>query len=310
VQRASQLRQDVVEVEQAIQRIQDKSESGQGMSLLPLPWLDHVQEVQPTAKRLPEQDEADKIVQQIRDEQQKRDLQRQDDVLKQQREIGDATVKAQKDVEERITRDTEEELKQRADASANVRDYTRSQEEALQQQLFDIKQQGSLAAQSLLTAYGGKYAAFAKAILAVEKAQAIASAIINTKEAVTKVLAKYPPPFSYALAAGVVAYGAAQVAAIASTVIGGGSNSPSAGSPHNPIYTEPAADTGGGTVAAIPDQQAIQVIVNGNLYGNREAFDQLWGQFFDRINNKNGQLMMPTSRNAKDIVASNVAKPG
>lgn len=49
------------------------------------------------------------------------------------------------------------------------------------------------------------------------KALAIANAIMNTYEGATKALAKYPPPFSFALAALTVAAGLAYVAKIAST---------------------------------------------------------------------------------------------
>ena len=50
---------------------------------------------------------------------------------------------------------------------------------------------------------------------AIGKAGALASAYINTAEAVTKALASAPPPFNFALAAAVGAAGAAQVATIA-----------------------------------------------------------------------------------------------
>lgn len=59
-----------------------------------------------------------------------------------------------------------------------------------------------------------------KALLVLEKAQALASAVINTARAVTIALASAPPPVSYALASVAGAMGAVQIASIAGQAIG------------------------------------------------------------------------------------------
>ena len=56
-----------------------------------------------------------------------------------------------------------------------------------------------------------------KALFEIGKAGAVASAIMNTSEGVTKALAKYPPPMSFALGALVATAGATEVATIMST---------------------------------------------------------------------------------------------
>lgn len=54
------------------------------------------------------------------------------------------------------------------------------------------------------------------------KAAAIAAAVINTAQGVTKALSTLPPPFSFAQAALTAAMGVAQIAKIKSTTLGGG----------------------------------------------------------------------------------------
>jgi hypothetical protein len=60
-----------------------------------------------------------------------------------------------------------------------------------------------------------------KKAFAIGKAAGVASAIINTYQGATKALATYPPPFSYAMAAGQIAMGMAQVAQIKSASFSG-----------------------------------------------------------------------------------------
>jgi hypothetical protein len=71
------------------------------------------------------------------------------------------------------------------------------------------------------------------------KAVAIASAIVNTFEAVTKALAAYPPPLNYIAAAGALAAGMAQVANIRKTTSSGGGGGGGSAAPA--ASTAPAA---------------------------------------------------------------------
>lgn len=63
--------------------------------------------------------------------------------------------------------------------------------------------------------------AFSKALFALNKGVAVANAIVNTSEGVTKALSSYPPPKSYVFAAITLAKGLAEVATIRSSVIQG-----------------------------------------------------------------------------------------
>lgn len=61
-----------------------------------------------------------------------------------------------------------------------------------------------------------------KQMFKINKAAGIATAIVNTAQAVTKALAAYPPPISFAMAAAQAAAGFAQISAIRSAKFGGG----------------------------------------------------------------------------------------
>ena len=69
-----------------------------------------------------------------------------------------------------------------------------------------------------------------KALFKINKIAGIANAIVNTSEGITKALASYPPPVSFAMAALQAAAGFAQVSAIRSQSFsgGGGGTTPSA----------------------------------------------------------------------------------
>lgn len=202
------------------------------------------------------------------------------------------------------TKDFEQELKRRNDLIEQQKAYQLSQEEELQEQLLNIRQQGMLAAQTLLTAYGGKFAAVAKAILIVEKAMAIRSIIMSTHEAMMKVIAKWGVPWGYAAAGAVAVYGAARVAAVASTVAGGDSG-PSIGSPGAPISTQPGSTDN--NVDANPNsggQRVVQLVINGDVYSGRETASWLIERIQDAVNENDVVIFNSNSRQARELLGT------
>jgi hypothetical protein len=136
-----------------------------------------------------------------------------------------------------------------------------------------IQQDGYNAAYTLLTAYGGKYRKYAQILLAFDKAKAIANIIVETQISASKAMSTYGYPLGLAAAAGAIAFGAARIAAVASTVIGS-SNSPAIGSPGNPAFTNST------NTSVQPDERATsdatrttQVIFNGPVY-NTDDFQR------------------------------------
>lgn len=214
-----------------------------------------------------------------------------------------ASVRAvEQDNFRQATNDFEQELKRRNELIEQYKKYQTDQEEELQEDLLNIRQQGLLAAQTLLTAYGGKFASVAKAILIVEKAMAIRSIIMSTHEAMMKVIAKWGVPWGYAAAGAVAVYGAARVAAVASTVAGGDSG-PSIGSPGAPISTQPGSTDN--NVDANPDangQRVVQLVINGDVYSGRETASWLIERLQNAINENDVLIFNSNSRQARELL--------
>lgn len=170
--------------------------------------------------------------------------------------------------------------------------------------IAEFKQNGFNAAQSLLTAYGGKFKSIATAILAFEKAKAIASTIINTKEAVMKTLAKHGgTPAGYAAAAGIAVLGAAQVAAIASTVIGGGSNAPSLGTPNNPVFTDSSSSEGEERQIGASSKSVTEIHIHGNMFSGQETVDWMLDKISEASSERDVVFIRPDSRQAMELAS-------
>jgi len=92
----------------------------------------------------------------------------------------------------------------------------------------------------------------------LNKAAGITNAIINTYEGVTKALAAYPPPISFAMAGAQLAAGMAQVNAIKNQTFGGKGGSSSVAAP-----STIAGGGGGASPAAIGGGSSREVVVSG-----------------------------------------------
>ena len=307
-QRIKDIQAALAELEPRLQVLRDleKLQSGERISGGPISRrIDPVQEFQVTLKKINEdQQEFDEIMAEIARKRADEALKLQDMIAAGQQDVRDEAVSAEEEAQKQITATVLEEVEKRNEASRNQRDYVRSQEEELQAQLLNIRQQGALAAQTLLTAYGGKFAGIARAILIVEKSMAIKSIIMDTHAAMMKVIKQWGAPWGYAAAAGVAVYGAARVAAVASTVAGGDSAS-SIGSPHNPVYTQPGSTDGmpsGGDTSDQGGQRIVQLVVQGNVFTGRESVDYFIEQLRDRINEYDAVIINPTSRQARELI--------
>lgn len=162
--------------------------------------------------------------------------------------------------------------------------------------------------QSMLSLAGELFSALgseSSKLFKVQKAFAIANAIVNVAEGVTKAL-KLPFPANLAAAAKVAAFGAIQIAKIKATNPGGGAGAPSLGGGGG------GANAGGG--AALPDgvpgmqqqepQRIAQVVVQGNLFSARETADWLIEQLSDAVNNRDVVFINGQSRQAGAIAGA------
>lgn len=307
-QRVRDIKAAIEELEPRLQVLRDlqRLQSGESISSGPTRRrIDPVQEFQVTLKKINEdQIEFDNIMAEIARKRADEAVKLQDMIAAGQQDVREEAVSAEEAAQKQITAIVKEQLAERSEAARNERDYERSQEEELQAQLLNIRQQGALAAQSLLTAYGGKFAGIARGILIIEKSMAIKSIVMDTQAAMMKVIKQYGAPWGYALAAGVAVYGAARVAAVASTVAGGDS-SPAIGSPHNPVYTQPGSTddpTLGGSPTDQGGQRIVQLIVQGNVFSGRESVDYFIEQLQNRINEYDTVIINPTSRQARELI--------
>jgi hypothetical protein len=265
---------------------------------------DSIQPITITAQKIKEESEYDKLAKKWIEERRQLEADAAVEKINQQADLDRETQRMFAENQRGITGDLESELKRRHELEDARRAETRGREQELQQVLTDFRRQGANAAVTLLTAYGGKYKKFAQGILAIEKAHAIAKTIISTKAAAAAALEYYgPTPWGYAAAAAAIAYGVAQVAAIASTFIGGGSSA--AGSPHNPIIVEPGSTTPEnetlGTANPQGQQRVVQIVIQGNVYSGRETADFLIQQISQRINEYDAVIIQPTSRQAREL---------
>lgn len=122
-------------------------------------------------------------------------------------------------------------------------------------------QRATLVSANAYTGMASDIAGSLSQVFGESKGFAIAQAIINTAEGITKALSAYPPPFNFAAAAAVGAAGAAQIAAIRSTNKGGGGGGGGGGG---------AAAAGAQGPTQIP--QAVTVNLHGKTYDREHVF--------------------------------------
>lgn len=129
--------------------------------------------------------------------------------------------------------------------------------------LATAQQRAAFVAQNAYAGMASNIAGSLEKVFASSKAVAIASALVNTYESVTKALATYPPPFSYVAAAASLAAGLAQVANIRSTSKTGSGGGGGGGG------AAPAAAAGG----AIPQLLTVEGLTRDQFLPSQNVKD-------------------------------------
>lgn len=133
----------------------------------------------------------------------------------------------------------------------------------------------------------------------VQQAFAIANAVINTAEGVTKALRSLPFPANLGAAAKVALAGAIQIAKIKSTAPGGSGNATTAGLSGGSTGSAPALpQTAGNASQAEQSPRIAQVVIQGSVFSSRETADWLVEQLSDAINNRDVVFINGNSRQA------------
>lgn len=152
-----------------------------------------------------------------------------------------------------------------------------------------------------LQQFAGKSKAAAIAVIAINKALSIAQAIQNTAVAVTKALTVDP---TGALAARVATLGKIQIGLIAATglaqaaSLGGGGAS--AGSPANPVYTQPSEQYQSSQQHQAQATSQTFIIVGNSQFTDADI-DGLIGEIYDRVNNSGQVIIRRDSNQAREL---------
>lgn len=227
--------------------------------------------------------------------------------------IHDAKVQERADAAEdnalKAIKDTTAQVNAELEARGNVEEFNRdkqvAKEIAAQDAMTQARQDATSAGLQALQTFAGGSEKAAKALVLINKARAIATAIQNTYAGATLQLASGDPYTATFRAAAVVAFGLAQVAAIVKSGQGemqqiSASGGAPAGSPSNPINTQSAASANNPSAGAVQDS-SLQVHIHGNFFGNRETVDYLMTQFREQINTRDVVLFSSGSRQAQEL---------
>lgn len=159
--------------------------------------------------------------------------------------------------------------------------------------------------QSILDLSGELFTALASqnsTLFKVQQAFAVANAVINTAEGVTKALRSLPFPANLGAAAKVALAGAIQIAKIKATNPGGSGSATTAGLSGGASAAGGAQPAGNAQQALEPQARIAQVVINGNLFSSRETADWLVEQLSDAINDRDVVFINSNSRQAGLLV--------
>ena len=156
--------------------------------------------------------------------------------------------------------------------------------------------------QSIIDLAGGLFTALAgenTKLFKVQQAFAVANAVVNTAEGITKALRSLPFPANLGAAAKVALAGAIQIAKIKSTVPGGSGSATTSGLSGGSTGSTPALpQTAGNAQQAEQAPRIAQVVIQGSVFSSRETADWLVDQLKDAINNRDVVFINGNSRQA------------
>lgn len=147
------------------------------------------------------------------------------------------------------------------DQQLNIMQHGMAQREQVRQMELEREQNKAFAIQFIFASLMAFQNSNSRAMFRVAQIAAIADATVHTYMAANKALASAPPPWNYALAAGVVAAGLANVARISSTRFGGGAGGGGGGS----ISTPRTVGTGEADQGATGSQRVTIDITLSNV---------------------------------------------
>lgn len=134
----------------------------------------------------------------------------------------------------------------------------------------------------------------------IGKAYAIAQTVWSTSTAIMKAMAEVPYPANLAAAAMIAARGAAQLANIRKTNLGGNGSIVGAGGGGVPA-TSTLSDNVGGVQKAAEQQTVGQVVVNGNIFSSQETANWIIEQIREAVSSRDVVFINANSRQAMEL---------
>ena len=187
---------------------------------------------------------------------------------------------------------------QRIQVASDLEMFRMDVAQAFGLQLLDFEQ---IKNQSIISLAGELFTTLAaqnSTLFKVQQAFAIANAVINTAEGVTKALS-LPFPANLAAAAKVAIAGAIQVAKIKATNPGGSASVTQGGLSGGTASTaNRTAPAGNAQQAQEPQAKIAQVVIQGSVFSSRETADWLIGQLSEAINDRDVVFINGNSRQA------------
>lgn len=212
-----------------------------------------------------------------------------------EREMAELRVSSAKAVNEQVLADTTAYLeRQNQIVTAAVENEARIKQEAAERekQLRNSVLDQAIGTFALLAATSKKGAK-------IQKGVAAANAARNTYEAVTKALTA-GGPFAIPAAIAIGAFGFAQVAAILRTSDTGGGLSPVSGGGRGFANVAPSQQTSDQQPFGATSRDAVQVIINGDVFSSRETADWIIEQIGEAVE-RDQFPFSPSSRFSQQI---------
>lgn len=213
-------------------------------------------------------------------------------------------AEAQRFIEEEITRDLEFQLQARSEAESRYREQRYQQDIAYSVAREKLEQATLGSVLGAMRSFAGQSKTVAIALVAIEKAKALAQVIQLGQVAIMQAAASAPPPYNAPAIAWAKALTGVSIAAVLASGYGqirsinqaGGAP---IGSPVNPINTTAQAP---GQEFGATSQSAVQVIIANNVGLDQRMIDQLIAGIREATDDRDVIIFGPDSRQAREII--------
>lgn len=216
-------------------------------------------------------------------------------------------VEAQRFIEEQITNDLQFQLQARAQLESQYREQRYQQDIAYALARENLERATAGNVIGALQSFAGQSKSVAIALVAIQKAQALAQVIQLGQVAIMQAAASAPPPYNLPAIAWAKALTGISIAAVLASGYGQirsirASGGAPIGSPVNPINTTTSQqDQDFGATS----QNTVQVIVANNVGFDQRVMDQIIAGIREAADDRDVIIFGPESRQAKELVTVN-----